>query len=157
MKNRQSMGLELVSTRCAICSTENNASVLYPANFDMEAFNPEVFSARRIPDLVHYQIVRCKECGLVRSDPVADPRVLKQLYQQSNFTYGQDIPNLKKTYGRYLRKLEKHRISKHHLLEIGAGNGFFLEEARLQGYREVTGVEPSRDAVEQASLAIRSK
>jgi SAM-dependent methyltransferase len=150
------MGLELVSTRCAICSTENNASVLYPANFDMEAFNPDVFSARRIPDMVHYQIVRCKECGLVRSDPVADPRALKQLYEQSSFTYGQDIPNLTKTYGRYLRKLERHKISKAHLLEIGCGNGFFLEEARLQGYQEVTGVEPSQDAVERASPAIRS-
>lgn len=150
------MGLELVSTRCAICSTENNASVLYPANFDMQALNPDVFSARRIPDMVHYQIVRCKECGLVRSDPVADPQALKQLYEQSSFTYGQDIPNLTKTYGCYLRKLERHNISKAHLLEIGCGNGFVLEEARSQGYQEVTGVEPSQDAVEQASPAIRS-
>ena len=151
------MGLELISTTCAICSTRNNSSVLYQANFEAEAFNPTVFSARRIPDMIHYQIVRCNTCGLVRSDPIADSHALKLLYQQSTFTYSQDIPNLTLTYGRYLRKMEKYQIPKHRLLEIGCGNGFFLEEAQSQGFREVTGVEPSKDAVEQANPVIRSK
>jgi SAM-dependent methyltransferase len=151
------MGLDLIATICAICSTANNASVLYRANFDFEAFNPSVFSARRIPDMLHYQIVRCNACGLVRSDPVVNAQALKSLYQQSSFTYSQDTPNLARTYGRYLRKTEKYQISKQHLLEIGCGNGFFLEEAQSQGFREVTGVEPGQDAVEQASPAIRSK
>jgi len=151
------MGLELASTTCAICSTKNNASVIYRANFDIEAFNPAVFSARRIPDMLHYQIVRCNTCGLVRSDPVADASLLRLLYQQSSFTYSQETPNLTRTYGRYLRKAEKYQISKHHLLEIGCGNGFFLEEAQSQGFREITGVEPSKDAIEQANPAVRSK
>ena len=150
------MEFDLVATTCAICSTADNASVLYKANFDFEAFNPAVFSARRIPDMVHYQIVRCNTCGLVRSDPVVDAQALKSLYQQSSFTYTQDTPNLARTYGRYLRKTEKYQISKQHLLEIGCGNGFFLEEAQAQGFREVTGVEPGQDAVEQASSAVRS-
>lgn len=156
-KNRPIMGFDLVRTTCAICSTSNNASVLYQANFDFAAFNPAVFSARRIPDMVHYQIVRCNTCGLVRSDPVVESQTLKSLYQQSSFTYSQDTPNLARTYGRYLRKTEKYQISKHHLLEIGCGNGFFLEEAQTQGFREVTGVEPSQDAIAQANLGIRSK
>ena len=151
------MGFDLVATTCAICSTADNASVLYKANFDFEAFHPAVFSARRIPDMVHYQIVRCNTCGLVRSDPVVDAQALKSLYQHSSFTYSQDTPNLARTYGRYLRKTERHQISKQHLLEIGCGNGFFLEEAQSQGFREVTGVEPGQDAVEQANPAIRSK
>ena len=148
---------ELVSTTCAICSTKNNASVIYHANFDIEAFNPTVFSARRIPDMLHYQIVRCNTCGLVRSDPVVDSNVLQSLYQQSSFTYSQDTPNLRRTYGYYLRKTANYRISKDHLLEIGCGNGFFLEEAQEQGFREVTGVEPSRDASDQANPALRAK
>lgn len=151
------MGIELVSTTCAICATRNNASMLYRANFDIEAFNPDVFSARRIPDMIHYQIVRCNECGLVRSDPVVDANALKALYQQSSFTYSQDTPNLKKTYGRYLRKIDRYHISKQHLLEIGCGNGFFLEEALSQGFREVTGVEPSNEAINLANPEIRSK
>jgi len=151
------MRFELDSTTCAICLTKNNASVLYPANFDVEALNPDVFSARRIPDMVHYQIVRCNVCGLVRSDPVADTNIIKALYQQSSFTYSQDTPNLTKTYGHYLRKTEKYQISKQHLLEIGCGNGFFLEEAISQGFKEVTGIEPSKEAIGKADPAIQPK
>lgn len=151
------MTLELISTTCAICSTKNNASTLYQANFDVEAFNPEVFSARRIPDMIHYQIVRCNQCGLIRSDPVAVANTLKALYQQSSFTYNQETPNLTKTYGYYLRKTKKYKIPKQHLLEIGCGNGFFLEEAISQRYKEVTGIEPSKEAISRAAPAIQSK
>jgi SAM-dependent methyltransferase len=148
---------ELVSTACAICDVKNNASILYQANFDVAAFNPDVFSARRLPDMLHYQIVRCNLCGLVRSDPVADTNVLKMLYQQSSFTYSKDTPNLTKTYGHYLRKAEKYQLSKQHLLEIGCGNGFFLVEALVQGFSEVSGVEPSKDAISHANPEIQPK
>lgn len=151
------MEVELISTSCAICGTKNNAAVLYPSRFDLDALNPEVFSARRIPDMVHYQIVRCNACGLVRSDPVADGNVLTTLYQQSTFTYSQDTPNLKKTYGQYLRRTEKYLASRDHLLEIGCGNGFLLEEALSQGYKDVTGIEPSRDAINLARPDIQPK
>jgi SAM-dependent methyltransferase len=41
------------------------------------------------------------------------------------------------------------------LLEIGAGAGWFLEAAKRFAFDRVAGVEPSRDAVERASTAIR--
>lgn len=144
------MEIKLHPTACAICGTQGNASVLYPARFDLAALNPEVFSARRLPDMLHYQLVRCNTCGLVRSDPVADGNVLAALYQQSTFTYGQDIPNLRKTYGQYLRKTDKYLAEKGQILEIGCGNGFFLEEALAQGFSEVSGIEPSQDAINLA-------
>ena len=145
----------LTSTRCAICGTEGKTHELYPANFGDEAFNAEVFSARRLPDMVHYRIVQCAQCGLVRSDPVIDQETLKKLYLQSELTYAKDIPNLRRTYGNYLRKLEKYKIQKECCLEIGCGNGFLLEEALLQGYKHVLGVEPSQSAVEQANPALK--
>jgi hypothetical protein len=78
--------LELRKTRCAICGSAENARELYPANFDVQALNPEVFSARRLPDRIHYRLVTCNTCGLVRSDPIADPALLAQLYHDSTFT-----------------------------------------------------------------------
>jgi SAM-dependent methyltransferase len=149
------MTFKLTATVCAICGTAGNASTLYPANFDLAAFNPDVFSARRLPDMLHYQIVRCNACGLVRSDPVANADLLATLYQQSAFTYSQDTPNLAKTYGDALRKTEKYRVAKEHLLEIGCGNGFFIEEALTQGFAQVSGVEPGQDAIQCSAPAIR--
>jgi SAM-dependent methyltransferase len=147
--------LELKDTRCAICNTEGNASELYPANFDLQALNPEVFSARRLPDRIHYRMVKCRTCGLIRSDPVAPPDLMAQLYHQSAFTYTDEVADLKRTYGRYLSKLDNYGARKAALLEIGCGNGFFLQQVLAQGYRSVRGVEPSRAAVDQAAPDVR--
>jgi SAM-dependent methyltransferase len=147
--------VELRNTRCAICDTEGGAAELYPANFDPQALNPAVFSARRLPDRVHYRLVKCKTCGLVRSDPIADQALLAQLYHESTFTYTDEVADLKRTYGRYLAELDKYGARKDALLEIGCGNGFFLQQALAQGYRSVRGVEPSRAAVDQAAPEVR--
>jgi SAM-dependent methyltransferase len=100
-------------------------------------------------------MVRCNACGLVRSDPLADPQVLAQLYARSNFDYSGEVPNLKLTYSRYLRNLADYGVKKAALLEIGCGNGFFLEEALTEGYASVRGVEPSTAAVARASPEVR--
>jgi SAM-dependent methyltransferase len=120
---------------------------MYPANFDIQSLTPEMFSARRLPDRIHYRLVMCKRCGLVRFNPIAPYDFLAQLYQQSAFTYSEEIGNLRKTYGNSLSQLSAYGAHKLSLLEIGCGNGFFLEEALTQGYLHVQGVEPSQGAV----------
>lgn len=180
MPAKSALAPELEATRCAICGTSDNAATVYEANFQAADLTPEVFSARRSPDRLHYRIVRCRSCGLLRSDPVFGAAAIEPLYQQSRFTYGGETANLQSTYGAYLRGLERHALERHGLegrrleglgleghrlkgrhagkgtlLEIGCGNGFFLEEALRQGYGVVAGVEPSREAVAGAAELIR--
>jgi SAM-dependent methyltransferase len=149
--------LQLHPTTCPICGTADNATELYRSTVSEEAFNPAVFSARRLPDRVHYRVVRCHGCGLVRSDPVADPELQAELYAKSTFDYSDEVQNLNATYGRYLRQLERYGVHKGSLLEIGCGNGFFLEEAVAQGYSDVRGVEPSTAAVAGAPASVRGR
>lgn len=149
--------IELHATRCAICGTEGNAVELYPANFDFAAFNADIFSARRLPDGLHYRLVTCATCGLVRSDPVASTETLARLYERSVVTYGDEVPDLRYTYGRYLSRLAHFSSRRESLLEIGCGNGFFLLEALAQGYTDVRGVEPSSSAIAQADPQVRSQ
>ena len=147
----------LLATRCAICGTAGNATELYPANFSPEALNPTVFSARRLPDRIHYRLVTCNECQLVRSDPVAPHELLQNLYAESAFTYDELLTDLKITYGHYLQNLVALGGGTQSLLEIGCGNGFFLEKAQELGYIQVHGVEPSSHAVENAAPHLRSQ
>ncbi len=138
------------STRCAICECEGNATERWPATFDPEAFSARIFSARRLPDRIHYRLVACNTCGLVRSDPVASDDLLATLYAASSFDYGQEVGAIEVTYLRALAQLEARSPQREALLEIGCGNGFFLAAARRQGWGEVRGVEPSADAVAKA-------
>lgn len=147
----------LQPTRCAICGTLGNSVELYPARLGAEAFSTEVFSARRLPDGMHYRLVKCRSCDLVRSDPAASSDRLARIYSESSFDYVGEVENLRATYGRYLRTLEQYGGGRGTLLEIGCGNGFFLQEALRQGYSEVFGVEPSARAVAVADAILRPR
>src|SRR5258708_13795674 len=91
-------GIQLSPTPCAICGTLGNAVELYPPTFDESSFTDSVFSARRLPDSIHYRLVRCRKCGLVPSDPPADQASLSQLYVRISFPYLPRVPDLRRTY-----------------------------------------------------------
>src|SRR5581483_1192487 len=93
----------LVPTLCAICGTSGTTQELYSANFTPDALNPEVFSARRLPDRLHYR--------LVRSDPVAESELVAALYERSKVTYQDEVSYLQRTYGRYLKRALQHICS----------------------------------------------
>lgn len=145
-----------IATKCAICGTQNNSTEIYPANFKGENLDAKAFSARRFyGEKIHFRMVKCLKCGLLRSDPIIDSAIYSELYFKSEFNYDNLVENLKKTYGYYLERIGKFVPEKKSLLEIGCGNGFFLETALEQGYSEVFGVEPSIHAVEKAKPDIR--
>ena len=148
--------MKLIETRCAICGTTGGATEVHPANFTLADFNSRVFSARRLPDRLHYRMVRCESCSLVRSDPVLDEESLAELYRESTFDYAEEVQSLRTTYGRAIERLEAVTPAKNGLLDIGTGNGFVLEQALAQGWSDVRGVEPSAHAIAAAHDSVRA-
>ncbi len=138
-----------LSTKCPICNTFGNSNVVYPSTVNSTSFNVEIFSARRLPDRQHYQWVRCKTCGVLRSDPVAQID-LKDLYEKSSFDYSTEVSGLKKTYWRIVKKVIGKKSDYHSIFEIGGGNGFFLEAAKDFGFTKIAGIEPSIEAISKA-------
>jgi SAM-dependent methyltransferase len=139
---------DLWPTTCAICATATFDREVYPANFRPEDLNPVVFSARRLPDRLHYRMVVCRQCGLMRANPVLSPLALNVLYSASHGHDPQLSQKAAVTYARYFR--DNFSPFQGRLLEIGCGPGFFLKEMMLQGCDQVNGVEPSHEAVEQS-------
>ncbi len=147
--------LRLRPTRCAICGTADSSDELYPARLDPGALTPSVFSARRLPDRTHYRMVRCRSCGLVRSDPVLDAEVMADLYRGSSFDYGDELEGIRATYGAALDRLASVASRRNGLLDVGCGSGFVLELAQDRGWQAVGGVEPSTDAIAKANPDVR--
>lgn len=142
-----------IKTQCPICETFDNAQVVFVSNVSDDTFKEEVFSARRLPDRQHYQWVRCSSCSLLRSDPITDQN-LEELYTGSTFDYGGEIEGLKRTYLKLLLNSCEKRVPKS-VLEVGGGNGFFLEAIRALGDIRILGIEPSLDAIKKAHLGIK--
>lgn len=141
--------------QCAICKEKQRLEVLYPATLDFDKLTPKTFSARRTPDRMHYQFLRCLRCGLIFSNPILDNNKIFSLYTKSEFDYPVESTFLKKTYGEFLDKIRKKIIGNNpKLLDIGCGNGFFLEEAKRIGF-DTYGVEPGKASVAKARKDIR--
>jgi len=143
--------MEYISTKCAICNTTGNSDVVHSANLDEQSLSVEVFSARRLPDRRHYRWVKCRRCNLLRSDPILNAD-LASLYQKSTFDYSVEINGLKLAYIDITKKALSPITPSGSVLEVGGGNGFFLEAAIDSGFSSAHAVEPSIDAV-QASRA----
>lgn len=149
------MKIKLKKVNCVICGSVKNYQILYKKNFKLTDLNVDTFSARRLPDKVHYQMVKCNNCGLVRSTPIVDIKYLSNLYKKSLLTYNDEINNLITTYTNAVKPILNKLPKNARILEIGCGNGFVLKAISDLGYKNVYGVEPSVDAIKKADPKIR--
>jgi 2-polyprenyl-3-methyl-5-hydroxy-6-metoxy-1,4-benzoquinol methylase len=149
--------MKLIETKCPICDSIGNYTVIYKSNFSYSDLTSEVFSARRLPDAIHYQIVRCNNDNLVRSCPVYDTSVIENLYKTSKLNYTEQIENLIPSYLAVLDKVLCKLAKDAKILEVGCGNGFMLKALSDRGYSNIYGIEPSSDAAAKADDNIRGK
>lgn len=146
----------MIDTKCAICENNKNTNVLYKERVNIKKFNSRIFSARRTPDRIHYRFLKCETCGLIFSNPIMPKNKITLLYSESDFTYADEAEYLKKTYFSYFKENVLNSIPKNiKVLEIGCGNGFFLEELRDNGIKNVYGIEPGSASVKKARWDIK--
>lgn len=146
----------MITLQCAVCGKNQKIKELYPKNFNLKGVNAKTFSARRDPDRIHYRFVVCENCGLIFSNPILPEKEINKFYKNSEFDYSLEASYLKKTYGHYLKKVLP-KLSIIRLLDIGCGNGFFLEEANGMGVKYVFGIEPGIETVGKAPKWLQKK
>lgn len=141
---------------CIICKKNQVVEVLYKANFDFKKLDDKTFSARRIPDGTHYRFLKCKNCGLIFSSPILGEKEISKLYSKSTFNYSGESKYLQKTYLGYFKKYVLNKeFNKSKILDIGCGNGFFLEGLEQLGAKKLYGVEPGQASVDKAKDNIK--
>jgi ubiquinone/menaquinone biosynthesis C-methylase UbiE len=140
---------------CALCSKLQKPVVLYPANFALADLNKQTYSARRIPDRIHYQLNKCLRCGLIFSSPIVPFHTISKLYKDSTITYDAQISYATKTYVSISTPFIQNGNT---VIEIGCGSGFFLSAIKkIMPKTDVWGVEPSSQAVKLADKKIHMR
>lgn len=143
-----------ITKHCLFCADDACLVDLYPRNFQDGDLNADVFSARRVTEHFHYRMVRCRRTGLVFSREILPDDVLERLYAGSKVTFGSYAEIIREDYWRPLER-RTASLRKDSALEIGCSSGFFLEELRARGFREVRGCEPSVEAKAMAAPSVR--
>ncbi|MBI5449198.1 class I SAM-dependent methyltransferase [Candidatus Gottesmanbacteria bacterium] len=145
----------MIATVCALCGKNQDTRELYPATFGLKSISHATFSARRVPDQVHYRLVKCDRCGLIFSNPIFSPAEITKFYHRSICTYDEQITYVTETYLASFEMIRRKIPKQPKVLEVGCGNAFFLEKLRVRIGAKVWGVEPGESMVAQAPASVQ--
>ena len=119
---------------------------------ELDAF---AFASRKRPEYMHHRLVLCRSCDLVYADPAPVPAALDEAYQEAAYDSSEEAHLASRTYGRLVDRIVGRLPSRSGALDIGTGDGSFLEELAQRGFTDVRGVEPSAAPIEHADPRIR--
>ena len=136
--------------RCPICKAPT--SLKFRENIESHQFKSTTYGSRKRPELMHYALHECRDCHLlyVANGPTSPD--LEQLYFDSDFDSPQEAKHASQT---YLREVQRRALDCSSVLDVGAGEGSFLQLCIQNGSEFVQGYEPSRAARNQSAGSVR--
>ena len=137
----------MTSRACPVCGSEA-ATVFAEQKIDPAALDGFAFASRKPPEYMHYRLVACPVCDLIYASPAPGPETLAGAYVTAAYDSSEESTWAARTYRRLLRPVLASlggvsRAGLGSALDIGAGDGAFLEQLLAAGFRHVEGVEPS--------------
>jgi SAM-dependent methyltransferase len=144
----------LVARSCPVCGSSRETRVFAEASVIPESLTRFAFSSRKAPENLHHRIVECEECELLYSSPVPTREFLESAYRDASFGASEESRLASLTYGDFLRRFVRPP-DRRGALDIGTGDGAFLQRLLEQGFTDVVGVEPSAAPVAVASPRVK--
>jgi SAM-dependent methyltransferase len=148
--------LELIDRACPVCGSQDRSHVLAEANFDPARLGRFSFASRKLPEYMHYRLVVCPVCELVYASPAPTPESLVRSYDEAGYDSAGEALLAARTYESVLRPVLDRLPDRDGAIDIGAGDGAFLERLLGLGFTSVVGFEPSGAAIAEAGAEARS-
>jgi SAM-dependent methyltransferase len=145
---------ELAARTCPVCHA-SAARPFAPANVDPAALDAFAFASRKLPEYMHYALVVCEVCDLLYCNPAPTQQAIEHAYRDAAFDASDESRQASITYAALLRRMSPALAQRRGALDIGTGDGAFLEQLLADGFTDVVGVEPSSAPIAAAKPAIR--
>jgi len=147
--------MELKTRHCPICGSSEHSRLFMEANYSEEKMDGFSYSSRKMPEAMHLRMLRCTTCDLLYASPAPSLDNLESAYQQAEFDSGEEAEFASHTYSRLVSKILPKLPDKNGALDIGTGDGVFLERLLELGFSNVSGVEPSQAPIDAAKPHIK--
>lgn len=148
------MKFEWVERRCPLCGSADVVQVFAESNIVQAELDRFAFASRKLPECMHFRLVECSACGMLYGNPVLSPDTLENAYREADFDSGGEARYASATYAAQVRRIIPRLPDLKGALDIGTGDGAFLEELLRLGFQDVAGVEPSMAPVAAAKAHI---
>jgi len=145
----------LTPRACPVCSSTDESKVFAEERLDFARLDAFAFASRKVPEYMHFRLLRCPTCDLLYSSPILPLQSIDSAYEEAAFDSAGEAACAARTYGQLLSKFVAQLPDRVGALDIGTGDGVFLGELLQRGFSEVVGVEPSRMPVESSRPDIR--
>ena len=149
-----SLRFELAARACPVCGA-TRARPFAPANVDPAALDAFAFASRKLPEYMHYALVVCEQCDLLYSNPAPTQAAIENAYRDAAFDASDESRQASVTYAALLRRILPRLPDRQGALDIGTGDGAFVEQLLAAGFTDVVGVEPSAAPIAAAKLTVR--
>ncbi|MBK5276312.1 MAG: class I SAM-dependent methyltransferase [Desulfuromonadales bacterium] len=147
--------MEMISRQCPVCGSSDTSRVFAEANFEFGRLDSFAFASRKMPEYMHYRLLDCPTCDLLYANPLPSENYMAAGYGEAAFDSGIEAHYAAKTYAEVLADFIERLPDRHGTLDIGTGDGAFLERLLESGFDGVLGVEPSRAPIAAARDDIR--
>jgi SAM-dependent methyltransferase len=151
------MRLAYVARACPLCGSTDDSTVLAESTIDESGLDAFAFSSRKLPEHMHHRLVECPVCTLVYASPVPDAASLAHAYDGAAFDSGVEARYASRTYAELVRPLLAGLPQPVKVLDVGTGDGVFLERLLELGVDDATGIEPSAAPIAAAAAHVRER
>ena len=147
--------MQLRERRCPVCGADCSANLFAEANYDPAKLDAFAYASRKTPEGMHPRLVRCDACDLIYATPVPAMEALADAYEAAAFDSGEESARAAQTYIAHVMRAARTLPDRAGALDIGTGDGAFLERLLENGFTGVAGVEPSDAPIQAAKENIR--
>jgi SAM-dependent methyltransferase len=138
-----------------VCGSSDESRVIAESNIDLSKLDGFAFASRKIPEYMHPRLIECPVCRLLYGSPVLAPGTLAEAYEIADFDSGREASYASETYAAEIGKITSRLPDLNGAVDIGTGDGIFLERLLGLGFQNVAGIEPSVAPYEAAKPEIR--
>jgi SAM-dependent methyltransferase len=146
-----------VDRPCPLCGSVDQSHIVAESNIDLAKLDDFAFASRKKPEYMHPRLLECPRCSLLYGSPVLSPETLADSYRNAAFGGGTESRYAAMTYARQVRTIMRRLPDLDGSLDIGTGDGAFLEQLITLGFQNVMGVEPSQAPYAGARPEIRNR
>ena len=126
----------MIKRCCPVCVGEETKKVFHRDFGGMESIVP--FS--------DYDVMQCTSCGAFYADNIGETMPLMHYYEMMSKYETEAFSVSQEALAEYafaIGFLRRHIVSEQSIIDIGCGNGAMLHMLQEQGFRHLTGLEPS--------------
>jgi SAM-dependent methyltransferase len=147
--------LNVVARCCPICGTNDSARFFAEANINFDKLDQFAFASRKLPEYMHWRLWECGWCDLLYANPAPPFQQLASLYYQAKFSSSTEAGYASRSYGRLLQRIVPRLPDRAKAIDIGTGDGAFLNELLDAEFSQVMGIEPAAAPIASAADRVR--